>query len=64
MAEAAEALKDWEKRAKNAKRAEKEGERPSEATTAEQGNAESDQPEVGKLTYPYQAPAWQNSETV
>ena len=79
MAEAAEALKDWEKRAKEAKRAEKEWEKPSETTTAEQGNAEeekvanetatdavaaSDQPGASEPPYPYRAPAWQPCETV
>lgn len=56
MAEAAEALKDWEKRAKEAKRAENE--------TATDAVAASDQPGASEPPYPYQAPAWQPRETV
>ena len=56
MAEAAEALKDWEKRAKEAKRAENE--------TATDAVAASDQPGASEPPYPYQAPAWQPCETV
>ena len=68
MATAAEALKDWEKRAKEAKRAENqtakaEGE-PAEDETATDAVAASDQPGASEPPYPYQAPAWQNSETV